>query len=140
VQRCGGFIYSTALPPTVLGAMEAALELLPSLERERTYVQQESANLRDTLRDQGWNCGNSTTQIIPIILGDEEAALSLAEILAEHGILAPAIRPPTVPRGTSRLRLSISAAHRLEDIDRLIAVMSEQAGRFAAATAAVLAS
>jgi 8-amino-7-oxononanoate synthase len=126
IQRCGGLIYSTALPPAILGSMEAALNLLPNLNAERAHVQEQAARVRKTLKQQGWNCGNSTTQIIPVILGHEEAAKDLAETLMHNGMLAPAIRPPTVPRGTSRLRLSISAAHTKQDIDHLIAVMADQ--------------
>jgi 8-amino-7-oxononanoate synthase len=132
IQRCGGLIYSTALPPPVLGAIEAALALLPQLQNERVYLQAQSARLRRALQNQGWNCGASATHIIPIILGDEQAATTLAEILFEAGLFAPAIRPPTVPRGSSRLRLSLSAVHKAQDIDRLIAAMQTQAENFAA--------
>jgi 8-amino-7-oxononanoate synthase len=133
IQRCGGLIYSTALPPQVLGAIEAAMELLPTLQAERDRLQSESTRVRHALMPQGWNCGASMTQIIPILLGDEDAALGLSEALRQNGIFAPAIRPPTVPRGTSRLRLSLSAAHAVKDIDHLIAVMADQAARFAVA-------
>ncbi|HEU0118857.1 MAG TPA: 8-amino-7-oxononanoate synthase [Alphaproteobacteria bacterium] len=130
VQRCGGLIYSTALPPAVLGSMEAALELLPQLEKERAYLQAQSQRVRDALQEQGWDCGLSTTQIIPVILGDEQAANTLSDTLRHAGILAPAIRPPTVPRGTSRLRLSLSAAHSVSDIDKLISMMATEAPRY----------
>lgn len=133
VQRCGGLIYSTALPPMVLGAIDAALDLLPQMKVERAFVAAEAARLRQELQKQGWNCGASTTQIIPVLLGSEEAATALADILKQNGILAPAIRPPTVPRGTSRLRLSLGAAHKPEDVDHLVSVMSKQAPRFAVA-------
>jgi 8-amino-7-oxononanoate synthase len=132
IQRCGGLIYSTALPPSVLGANLAALELVPQMDSERAYLQEQSARLRDSLRAQGWDCGASVTHIIPVILGGEDSALNLSERLAERGILAPAIRPPTVPRGSSRLRISLSTAHKTEDIDRLIAIMGEEAPHFAA--------
>ncbi len=127
IQRCGGLIYTTALPPPVLGAIGAALELLPRLQNERAHVQQQSERLRAALRHQGWDVGLSATQIIPIILGTEQAATSLTEALREQGLFVPAIRPPTVPRGTSRLRLSLSAAHKASDIDHLIMVMAQQA-------------
>jgi len=127
IQRCGGLIYSTGLPPAVLGTIDAAIELVPSLSKERHFLQQQAARLCTSLRQQGWNCGMSTTHIIPVILGDEQAATALATTLATHGILAPAIRPPTVPPGTSRLRLSLSAAHKKEDIDHLIAVLARYA-------------
>lgn len=124
-QRCGGLIYSTALPPAVLGAMNAAWELLPKLESERIHVKTEAEKLKKALRAQGWNCGSSTTHIIPIILGDEAQAAHLADTLFEQGVLVPVIRPPTVPKGTSRLRFSISAAHRSDDIDYLIELMQK---------------
>jgi 8-amino-7-oxononanoate synthase len=132
IQRCGGLIYSTALPPAVLGAIDAALELLPQMQGVSAYLKMQSARLRLALKAQGWNCGASATQIIPVILGDELAATTLAGILFANGMLAPAIRPPTVPQGTSRLRLSLSAAHRSADIDRLIEVMAAHAPAFAA--------
>lgn len=125
IQRCGGLIYSTALPPPVLGAIEAALELLPELDTARAQVLHLAATLREGLRAQGWLLGASTTPIIPLLLGDESAALNLAEKLEERGFLVPAIRPPTVPRGTSRLRFSLSAAHGTEDITALLDVMAE---------------
>lgn len=132
IQRCDGLIYSTALPPAVLGAIDAALELLPNLQSERDYLQTQSVRVRQALQKHGWNCGSSTTQIIPVILGDEEAATSLAENLRKNGIYVPAIRPPTVPRGSSRLRISLSAAHKVADIQRLIDIMDQQALLFAA--------
>lgn len=134
VQRCGGLIYSTGLPPSVLGSIEAALELLPQMEHERAIVLGHAQRLRDALREQGWDCGVSTTQIVPVILGDEQDATALADILKHNSILAVAIRPPTVPRGTSRLRLSVSAAHKSEEIDHLIKIMAEHAVRFAVST------
>ena len=133
LQRCGGLIYTTALPPATLGAIDAALDLLPSLDAERAHVAVESTRVRQALQQQGWDTGASTTHIVPVILGDEEAATMLSEILQKDGILAPAIRPPTVPRGTSRLRLSLSAAHKLEDIDQLITAMKSHAHNFKAA-------
>lgn len=132
VQRCGGLIYSTALPPSLLGAIDAALELLPQLQIERSYLKVQSARLRLSLKAQGWNCGASETQIIPVILGDEDAATALADILLDAGMLAPAIRPPTVPRGTSRVRISLSAIHKASDIDRLIEILAVQAPAFGA--------
>jgi 8-amino-7-oxononanoate synthase len=131
IQRCSGFIYSTALPPQVMGAVAASLELLPQLEAARDHLQQQAARLREALQKQGWNCGVSTTQIVPVIIGDEQATLELAQALNAEGILAPAVRPPTVPREMSRLRLSLSAAHSVKDIDHLITVMAKQAERYA---------
>jgi 8-amino-7-oxononanoate synthase len=123
IQKCGGLIYSTALPPAVLGSMNAALDLLPSLNQEREILMQNADYLRVTLRAKGYDCGDSTTQIIPIIIGGETETLAMETKLLTHGFLVPAIRPPTVPTDTSRLRLSLSAAHRREDIERFIDII-----------------
>ncbi len=124
LQRCGGLIYSTALPPMVLGAIDAALDLLPQLDSERAALHRNSIFLRSALKQQGWNCGDSTSHIIPILLGDEEAATKLAAALRGAGILVPAIRPPTVPHDTSRLRVSLSSAHDVDAINYLINTMA----------------
>ncbi|MDR3527123.1 MAG: 8-amino-7-oxononanoate synthase [Rhizomicrobium sp.] len=133
VQRCGGLIYSTALPPPVLGSIAAALELLPNLVSDRAGLLELAEALRTALRGQGWDCGASTTQIIPVLVGAEAAVLELAARLEAEGFLVAAIRPPTVPAGTARLRLSLSAAHRPDDIARFITVMARLAVQFASA-------
>jgi 8-amino-7-oxononanoate synthase len=129
IQKCGGLIYSTAMPPSILGSIRAALKLIPQMDAARDHLRKISAHLRQALQAQGWNCGDSTTQIIPVIVGDEIVAQEMAEILKQEGFLAAAIRPPTVPPGGSRLRFSLSAAHSQADIERLIAVMETLAGR-----------
>ncbi len=124
VSRCAAFIYSTALPPPVLGAVDAALDLLPDLDAERARVLAHAERVRAALRAQGLDTLASTTHIVPAILGDEATALAAQAQLEEAGILAIAIRPPTVPQGTSRLRLSLSAAHTDADVDAVIAALS----------------
>lgn len=119
INRCGGLIYSTALPPTILGAMQAAIDLVPELHQARQNLQNLAALLRTRLRQAGLNTGNSTTQIIPLILEDETLCLNLAAALEQDGFCAVAIRPPTVPVGTSRLRLTVSAAHQAHDVHAL---------------------
>lgn len=125
VQRCAGLIYSTAMPPAVLGSIGAALGLIPALAAERDALARMAAHVRTTLVGQGWDCGASASQIIPVIVGAEETALRLASALNDAGFWVPAIRPPTVPAGMSRLRLSLSAAHAREDIDRFLSVMAD---------------
>lgn len=127
INRCGGVIYATALPPAVLGAMQAALDLIPSLEAERAHVQALAAFLRAELQAAGFDTGASTTQIVPMILGEESRALALAAALEAEGYLATAIRPPTVPAGTSRIRFTLSAAHKMEEV----AALAEAAIRLA---------
>lgn len=133
LQRCGGLIYSTALPPAVLGAIDAALDLLPKLETERAHVASLATKMRQELNAQGWDCGTTTTHIIPLLLGSEDAATDLSNLLKQNGILAPAIRPPTVPRGTSRLRLSLSAAHTYKDVEHLLSVLKSYSSKRQAA-------
>lgn len=120
VNRCSGFIYSTALPPPVLGAIDAALDLLPGLESARANLQDRAARMRQAFRAEGLDCGMSTTQIIPVITGSEDRALRFARGLEEAGILAVAIRPPSVPAGSARVRFSLSAAHGDADIALLM--------------------
>lgn len=123
VNCCSGFIYTTALPPAVLGAIDAALDLIPGLDEERTRLRFHADRLRAALNGGGFNTGQSVTQIIPIILGDEARTVSVSGKLEENGILASAIRPPTVPPGASRVRLSLSAAHTLDQLHRLTGVL-----------------
>jgi len=120
INACSGFIYTTALPPSVLGAMDAALDLVPTLDAERARLAAAGDNLRAALRGMGLDTGASSTQIVPAIVGEETRALALASGLEQRGLLAVAIRPPTVPAGTSRLRVTLSAAHRDVDVARLI--------------------
>lgn len=120
INTCSGFIYTTALPPAVLGAMDAALDLVPTLDAERARLSANGDRLRAALQDMGLDTGASSTQIVPAIVGDAARALAMAADLESRGLLAVAIRPPTVPAGTSRLRLTLSAAHRDADIEQLI--------------------
>ncbi len=127
INRCSGLIYSTALPPPVLGAIDAALDLLPSLEIERTRVADLALRFRLGARALGFDTGASTTQIVPLIAGSNRAALTLSQRLREAGLFATAIRPPTVPAGTARLRLAFTAAHREADNDALLDALDDRA-------------
>ncbi|MFT5175108.1 MAG: 8-amino-7-oxononanoate synthase, partial [Gammaproteobacteria bacterium] len=120
INCCPGFIYTTALPPTVIGAIDAALDLVPTMDKERLRLQQNAQKVRRTLQQQGYQTGASCTQIIPVLIGDEQQTLALSQRLDGAGILATAIRPPTVPAGGSRIRLALSAAHTQQHIDRLL--------------------
>lgn len=123
VNRCGSLIYSTGLPPSVLGAIDAAIDLVPELADDRHRLSRNASDLRTMLQTLGYNCGASTTQIVPIILGEEAQTLSFARTLEERGILGVAIRPPTVPKGASRIRLTLSSRHDADDLDVLYSVL-----------------
>ncbi len=119
VNGCSGFVYSTGLPPPILGAIDAALDLVPTLESERLRLHQNAALLRDRLQAAGFDTGTSTTQIVPVLLGSEQRAVTIARALEDAGYLGVAIRPPTVPEGGSRIRFSLSAAHTQADVNGL---------------------
>ena len=108
---CGGFIYTTALPPPVLGAIDAALNLVPNMEAARKGLAERARTVREAFEAMGIDTGASSTQIIPALVGEAPAAMALADTLREAGILTVAIRPPTVPPGTARLRFALSAVH-----------------------------
>jgi 8-amino-7-oxononanoate synthase len=124
INRCTGLIYSTALPPPVLGAIDAALDLAPGMHKERSDVAGLADRFRAGASALGLNTGTSTTQIVPVIAGSPEAALAMSARLREAGFWATSIRPPTVPAGTARLRLAFTAVHQESDIDRLLDVLS----------------
>jgi 8-amino-7-oxononanoate synthase len=122
INCCGGFIYSTALPPTTLGAVDAALTLVPQMDVDRKRLLDHAQLLRHSLGQLGYATGNSSTQIIPVLLGDEDETLRMGAKLERAGFLATPIRPPTVPAGTSRIRIALSSAHTREQIESLIEV------------------
>jgi 8-amino-7-oxononanoate synthase len=125
VNAASGFVFSTAPPPSVLGAIDAALDLVPGMDAERAHLAQLGEHLRAGLAARGLDSAGSSTQIVPVIVGSEGNALALSEQLAERGMLAAAIRPPTVPPGTSRLRVALRASHAAADIDALLDALKD---------------
>lgn len=123
VNKAGGFIFSTAPSPLVVGAALRAWEMLPGLSAQRAQLQENAAWLRSSLGLAGFDTGTSSTHIVPVILGDADRTLRAKARLAELGITVSAVRPPTVPQGTSRLRLGLSAAHSREDLAALVEAM-----------------
>lgn len=121
INRCGGLIYSTALPPWVLGAIDWALDVVPGMHRQREHLQQLSQTLRNRLGSMNLTTLNSDTQIVPVVIGDDQQVMNIASRLQDDGFLVGAIRPPTVPPGSARLRISVSAAHTADQVDALIA-------------------
>lgn len=119
VNRAPGFIFSTALPPAALGAADAALDLILGMDTEREHLLWCAARFRTALHAHGLDTGLSDTQIVPVMAGEEARALRAMSALQDEGILAVAVRPPTVPPGSSRLRISLTARHSADDVDRL---------------------
>lgn len=128
VNAASGFVFTTAPPPAVLGAIDAALDLVPGMDEERAHLAALGERLRRGLAALGIDHGASSTQIVPAVIGAEEAALGLSRQLEERGLLASAIRPPTVPPGTSRLRLALRATHSKADIDVLLEAIGDAVG------------
>jgi 8-amino-7-oxononanoate synthase len=103
-----------------LGALDAALDLVPAMDAERALLHAHAGRVRAAAAAKGLEIFGSSSQIVPIGLGDEVRALAAMAAFEADGLLAVAIRPPTVSKGSSRLRLTLSAAHGAADVDRLI--------------------
>jgi len=121
------FIFSTALPPPAVGAAVAALAILENQPGMVERLRSNGATLREALVECGVEAGPSRTQIVPVVVGDAGAAMALCERALEGRVFAQAIRPPTVPEGTSRLRLSVMANHRPNDLRAAARVVASAA-------------
>ncbi len=125
VNFCGGFIYSTAPPPPTIGAVTVALQKVRGGELQQERYLRRVAEAHKRLADAGFDTSPSDTQIVPIGLDDERSALECSAHLESRAILAVAIRPPAVPAGTSRLRISLSRLHTRDHVTALIGALSE---------------
>ena len=123
VQRARPYVYTTAAPPMLSAALLKSLELVGDEERRR-HLRSLIALLRERLQLRRWHLAPSSTAIQPLIIGANGEAVAVSEALARAGLLVPAIRPPTVPQGTARLRISLSAAHEAGDVERLAAALN----------------
>jgi 8-amino-7-oxononanoate synthase len=124
LNRARTFIFSTALPPAVIGANLAAVKLLDEEPERRSLVCELASELRRALKDDLGLNTPSESQIVPVIVGDSRSALNLAGSLRDAGFFVKAIRPPTVPEGKARIRLSVTANHSAGDVRRLLEALS----------------
>lgn len=124
INRARSFIYATALPPPVVVAARVAVQMVATDPARVERLHERVAYLRAGLRHLGIPLPADATPIIPLVVGDSEAATALSEALLEDQVWVPAIRPPTVPAGASRLRLSITAGHSEGQIDYLLACLA----------------
>jgi 8-amino-7-oxononanoate synthase len=120
LQKARTYIYTTALPPAVAAATRAALQVLQQEPWRRERVLGHVARFRREAAALGLRLPATATPIQPVILGSEDAAMAASDSLRKRGLWVPAIRPPTVPQGSSRLRITFSAAHTDEDVERLL--------------------
>lgn len=125
INSARGFIYTTAASPWIAAALHACLPLIAESRERRHRLQELSHEVRWQLQEMDFDIGASASHIIPVILGQEAISLRCEMGLAEKGILVRAIRPPTVAEGASRLRLSLHAGLRDEDVRRLLKAMNE---------------
>jgi len=125
VNHARPYIFSTALAPPVAAAARCAVELVEKEPERRKHLLSLADGLRNRLRETGKRIGNSACQIVPVIVGGARAAMQLSRRLEESGLLVPAIRPPSVPERTARLRVSLTAGHTSEDAERLVAALSQ---------------
>ncbi|TSA23114.1 MAG: 8-amino-7-oxononanoate synthase [Betaproteobacteria bacterium] len=119
VNRARTYIYTTAQPPLLAAATLKSLDLIAQADDRRAHLRALIAHLQQRLAGLPWRLMPSVTPIQPLLVGDNATAVRLSQALAERGIWLPAIRPPTVPEGTARLRISLSAAHGFDGLDAL---------------------
>jgi 8-amino-7-oxononanoate synthase len=123
INFCAGFIYTTGLPPATLGAISGALDWIPKMDQRREHVAFLTTQLRNALQEMGWETAGSESQIVPAVIGSDRKAVECSQYLSHQGILCSAIRPPTVPEGTARLRFTITADHTERDLEKLITAL-----------------
>ncbi len=123
LNRSRPFIFNTALPPASVGAALAALDIVAAEPERRARLDALATRLREGLVAAGYPPSDSETAIVPLLLGSADAALAVERRLRDAGILSRAIRPPTVPEGTARIRFNLIATHTAEDVDRILAAV-----------------
>jgi 8-amino-7-oxononanoate synthase len=127
VNSARPFIFSSAPPPPAVAGALAALELLAEQPQRVEKLQVNGDALRDELAREGFEVAGSTTQIVPLVIGDAKQAMRICELAIERGVFAQAIRPPTVPEGTSRLRLAVMASHTKAELREAAQVLGRAA-------------
>ncbi|HUC96837.1 MAG TPA: 8-amino-7-oxononanoate synthase [Candidatus Polarisedimenticolaceae bacterium] len=124
INRCRSFIFTTSLPPAVMAMAIAAVELIKHESERRRVLRNNCARVRDGLARLGYSLGDSRSQILPLMIGDANECIRLSDRLLDRGVFAQGIRPPTVPPGTSRLRITLMATHTSDQIDRALEVFA----------------
>ena len=127
VEAARSYMFTTAAPPLLADALRASLKVIREDAARHAHLGSLIVRVRDRMRETPWRLLESHTAIQPVIVGSNAAAVDFAEALWLRGFWVPAIRPPTVPKGTARLRISLSAAHSLAEVDALVDALAELA-------------
>jgi glycine C-acetyltransferase len=130
INRCRSFIFTTSLPPAVMAMAIAAIDLIQREPERRQTLRNNCQLLRNGLELLGYSLGTSRSQILPLLIGDATQCMKLSEYLLQRGVFAQGIRPPTVPAGTSRLRITLMATHTSAHIDQALEVFKEVARQY----------
>ena len=125
INFCGGLIYTTALPPSVYASIDAAIEIIPNLNKERKNLFENSKFVRTKLNSLNIDTGNTHSQIIPIILKNEKRCLELQQCLKNSGFFVKVIKSPTVLKGTERIRLSLTSSMEKKTLRKFIQAMKD---------------
>ncbi len=130
INRARGFIFTTGLPPATLAAANAALNVMRDSPKLRKRLHEHADTVKKALTRMGYTLLPSQTQIIPVVLGDPQLATDITQALLAEDVFAPAIRPPAVPAGTSRLRVTVMATHTDRDIEHALHGFKNVLGSF----------
>jgi len=130
INHARSFIFTTDLPPSVIAAAIEALRILSDETGRLAQLRDNAAYMRAGLKKTGFNILCSETQIIPVLIGEAESAAAMARYLFDRGLFILAIRPPTVPEGTSRLRITVQATHTRAHLDAALAIIEEAGKKF----------
>jgi len=125
IQTAKSYVYSTPAPPALSATLTASVQLIEQGDDLRGHLYSLIDYLKNNLNCKKWTLMPSQTSVQPLLVGNNQDALALSEFLQLRGILVPAIRPPTVPAGTARLRISLSASHSLDDVKKLITAIHQ---------------
>ncbi|HEU4341648.1 MAG TPA: 8-amino-7-oxononanoate synthase [Candidatus Binatia bacterium] len=128
INRCRSFIFTTSLPPAVMAMAIAAIDLVAKEPERRQALRNNSELLRAGLKSLGYSLGTSRSQILPLMIGDAAECMKLSDDLLQRGVFAQGIRPPTVPPGTSRLRITLMATHTRAHIEAALRAFKEVTG------------
>lgn len=125
INKARPFIFTCALPPAAVGAARSALQIVKKEPERRSQLLERAAQLRAGLQASGYDTGDSATQIVPAVVGENDRVMDLCNAALERGVYAQGIRYPSVPRGTARIRFTPMATHTTDDVDEVVKVFAD---------------